>query len=428
LCFLTDFEWHSPTLATGRTLLRCHSFLKLAGQDIYATDRWRPVAMKRPVSNIAKFYTWSCLSGINLLYPIQAIYLLGKGFTAPQLALFASMTALCSTLLELPTGYVADRFSRKVSVALGFLCASIAYVGLAFVQTLCGLFFVSLFLGLNNALKSGAAESLIFDELKRLKQEADYLHITSRGSVFTQIAAAGASFTGPLLFAANVTLPFLVNATVNLFLTFFVLTFKETTVPQEGAQQLNLFDGIRKVVNVKPIRIITCIDMLLLVFVNIFYQVLYFPKLNQLGVPVQYLGLLDVMTLICMTGMLLILPSMVFNKGWANLLVYTLTTVGIFIVFGITMRLLVAIVFGALFDLAWTARKHIVGALTNTYLASQDRALSLSSMSFLSNTVAALLVPLMMYLLTMNFLFSCIPAALIVGLLILYGYTQQTDR
>ena len=59
-------------------------------------------------SNIAKFYTWSCLSGINLLYTVQAIYLFGKGFTAPQLALFASMTVICTTLFELPTRYIRD--------------------------------------------------------------------------------------------------------------------------------------------------------------------------------------------------------------------------------------------------------------------------------------------------------------------------------
>jgi MFS family permease len=382
--------------------------------------------MKRPFSNIAKFYTWSCLSGINLLFPIQAVYLLSKGFSAPELALFASMTAICTTLLEIPTGYVADRFSRKVSVALAFLCAAIAYVELAFVQTIVGLLFVSLFLGLNNALKSGAAESLLFDELKQLKQEADYLHITARGSMFTQIAAAGASLTGPVLFVASATLPFLVNAANNVLLVFIVLTFKETTPPNRSAHDLNLFDGIRTVLHVRPILIITCIDMLLLVFVNIFYQVLYFPKINQLGVPVQYLGVLDTATLLLMTGMLLVLPRMVFKKDWTNLVVYTLITVGIFLVFGFTTQLLVAIVFGGLFDLAWTARRHIVGALTNAYLASENRALSLSSMSFLSNAVAAVLVPVTMYLLTLNFLFSCIPAALIAVLLILYGRTRQS--
>jgi len=381
--------------------------------------------MKRPFSNIAKFYTWSCLSGINLLYPIQAVYLLSKGFSATELALFASMTAICSTLLELPTGYVADRFSRKVSVALAFLCAAIAYVELAFVQTIFGLFFVSLFLGLNNALKSGAAEALLFDELKQLKQESDYLQITVRGNMFAQISAAGASVTGPVLFAVSATLPFLVNAAVNVLLVFIVLMFKETAPPDSSAHKLNLYDGIRTVFRVKPILIITCIDMLLLVFVNIFYQVLYFPKINQLGVPVQYLGVLDTVAVLCTLGMLVVLPRMVFKKDWTNLLVYTLTTVAIFLIFGFTTQLVVAIVFGGLFDLASTARKHIVGALTNTYFASENRALSLSSMSFLSSAVAALLVPVAMYLLTLNFLFSCIPAALIVVLLILYGRVRN---
>jgi MFS family permease len=384
--------------------------------------------MKRHFPNIVKFYTWSCVSGINLLTPIQAIYLLSKGFDAPQLALFASMTALCSTLLELPTGYIADRFSRKLSVALGFLCASIAFVGLAFVHTVSGLLFVSLFLGLNNALKSGASESLMFDELKMLKQETTYLRVTSRGSAFTQIAAAAASFTGPMLFVINATLPFFVNAGVNLFLTFFVLTFEETTSSHEIAQQLNLFNGLRKVFRTKPILVITSIDMLLLVFVNIFYQVLYFPKLNQLGVPIQYLGLIDVITLICMTGMLLLLPRMVFKKAETNLLVYTLATVSIFIMFGMTTDLLVAIILGTLFDLAWTARRHIIGALATTSFAAHERALSLSSMSFLSNAVAAMLVPVAMYLFAITYVFSFVPAAIIVVLLSVYGRTQRVER
>jgi hypothetical protein len=121
---------------------------------------------------------------------------------------------------------------------------------------------------------------------------------------------------------------FLVNAAVNVLLIFIVLTFKETTPLDDSAHRLNLFDGIRTVLRVKPVLIITCIDMLLLVFVSIFYQVLYFPKINQVGVPVQYLGILDAVTLICMTGMLLVLPRMVFKKDWTNLLVYTLTTLG----------------------------------------------------------------------------------------------------
>jgi MFS family permease len=384
--------------------------------------------MKPRFSNIAKFYTWSCISGFNLVYIIQAIYLLNQGFTAPQLALFASMTALCSTLLEIPTGYIADAFSRKISVALGFLCVSIAYIGLAFVQTISGLFFVSLFLGLNNALKSGATEALIFDELKRLTKDSDYLHIISRGSVFTQIAAAAASLIGPILYATNTVVPFIINSAINLFLAFFVLTFKETISSHEVARKINVFDGIRKVFKVKPILMITCIDMLLLIFVNIFYQVLYFPKLNQLGVNVQYLGFIDVTTLICMTTMLVYLPKMAFKKDGTNLFVYTLATVGVFIVFGMTTHLLVAIIFGPLFDIVWTARKHIVGALTNTYLAAHDRALSLSSMSFMSNAVAALLVPLAMYMFTINYIFSCIPAIVIVVLLILYGRAQLLVR
>jgi MFS family permease len=380
------------------------------------------------VSNLAKYYTWSCISGFNLVFIIQAIYLLDRGFSVTQLALFASMTALCSTLLEIPTGYIADKFSRKVSLALGFLCVSIAYIGLAFVQTMPGLFLVSVCLGLNNALESGAAEALLFDELKRFAKDSDYLRIISRGSMFAQIAAAAASLIGPILYAADPIIPFIINSAINLFLTFFVLTFNETTASHEVSRAIHVFDGVRKVFRVKPLLIITCIDMFLLVFANIFYQVLYFPKLNQLGLSVQYLGFVDVATLACMTVMLLYLPKMVFRADRVNLVLYTLAPAGIFIVFGMTTHLLVAIVFGPLFDLAWMARKYIIGALTNTYLTAHDRALSLSSISFLSNAVAALLVPLAMYMFSLSYAFSFIPALIIIALLILFATTQLPAR
>src|SRR5207249_3055643 len=105
---------------------------RIVCRDCRSTVQKDNASMRFHFSNIAKFYTWSCISGFNLVYIIQAIYLLNRGFTATQLALFASMTALFSTLLEIPTGYIADALSRKISVALGFLCVSVAYIGLVF--------------------------------------------------------------------------------------------------------------------------------------------------------------------------------------------------------------------------------------------------------------------------------------------------------
>jgi hypothetical protein len=58
--------------------------------------------------------------------------------------------------------------------------------------------------------------------------------------------------------------------------------------------------------------------MFLLIFVNIFYQVLYFPKLNQLGLSVQYLGFVDVATLICAAAALLVpLAMYMFSLSYA---------------------------------------------------------------------------------------------------------------
>jgi MFS family permease len=77
---------------------------------------------------------------------LQAIYLLGKGYTAIELGLFASTIALSTTLMEIPTGFVADKFSRKLSVSLGFLVSGLSYLGILLAKSLPSLLIVGFFL------------------------------------------------------------------------------------------------------------------------------------------------------------------------------------------------------------------------------------------------------------------------------------------
>jgi hypothetical protein len=88
---------------------------------------------------------------------------------------------------------------------------------------------------------------------------------------------------------------------------------------------------------VKPLLIIACIDMFLLIFVNIFYQVLYFPKLNQLGLSVQYLGFVDVATLICAAAALLVpLAMYMFSRSYAYSLIPATIIVALLLLFAKT--------------------------------------------------------------------------------------------
>lgn len=376
--------------------------------------------MKILSANIFKYYLWRFVFGFYFLYVLQAIYLLSKGFTPVQLGLFASVVTISTTVMEIPTGFIADKFSRKLSIALGFLISGLSYLGLIFITNITSLLVVAFFLGLAEALKSGATESLLYDDLKTSNQESDYLKVTTKGSTLGTISSAIGSFFGPILYTVHTSIPFVLSAIPHLFLSVYILTFDEKRSSHEVDKQIKLFDGIKDVISNRKLCLIAAMDTILLVFVIIYYQVLYSPKITHLGLDIRYLGALDVINLLLMSAMLLILPRITSKNGQLNLIVYTLLPVAAFVLFGAANQLVPALIAGVFFDLAWSARRHIIPAITNKFFESQNRALGLSSLSFINGLGAAVLVPVLLVFFTGNYLFALVPAFLIVVLLIAY--------
>lgn len=382
--------------------------------------------MKLFQSTIIKYYVMQFISGFYFVYPIQAIFLLGKGITATELALGASITLISSTLLEIPTGFIADKYSRKLSVSLGLLSQALAYLGMIFVSSFISFIPIALLLGLGNALLSGSLESLIYDELKKHNREDDLLKTTSRGQTVGTISGIFATFLGPILFGIHQPIPFMLTGIFLIIMSGYVLSFDEDQVSSEIKKEIKIINGVVNIIRIKPILIMTLIEMLLLIFVNIYYQVLYQPKVYSLGLPIQYLGVLDSGNLILMLVMLSLLPKYKITNKKSTLTLFTLLVAFIFIIFSSTNNLLTAIFFGVIFDLAWAARGHIVPTITNRYFQSKDRALSISSMSFVSNLGAAVLVPLMMLMFTKSYLFALIPVSIIVILLVVYPKDEDS--
>ncbi len=382
--------------------------------------------MKNLSPNIFKYYIWRFINGFYFIYALQAIYLLSKGITPIQLGIFASATSICATIMEIPTGYVADKFSRRVSVSIGFFVSSLAFLGLIFVSNFYNLLLISFLMGLAQALKSGATESLIYDDLKQSASESEYLKVSSRGSTLGTIAGGLASFVGPLLYVINTGIPFLLTAIPHLFLAFYILRFDEQKKPSEVGNAIEIFDGVKSIVKNKNVRMLLLMDILLLTIVIIFYQTLYAPKINSLGLDIKYLGVLDTINLGLMSALLAILPKIVFKNKSYSLILYSLLPIIAFILFGLTNSLIFAIAFGIVFDLSWTARNHIVPTILNEFFSSKDRALSLSSSSFISGLGAAILVPLSLIILKVSYLFALIPALIIIFILFFYTRTENS--
>ena len=120
------------------------------------------------VGNVWKFYTYGGLVGFGkgVIIPIVVLFFLDRGITLAQFTVLWSMLNLSTVIFEMPTGIMADRFSRKWSVCLGILFEVIAILTILATKDYLLLAFGFLSWGVGQAFGSGANSALLYDSLK----------------------------------------------------------------------------------------------------------------------------------------------------------------------------------------------------------------------------------------------------------------------
>ena len=84
--------------------------------------------------NVGKSYLYAFLMDLSLTAPIWVLYLRdGRGFSLTQITLLEVPLFLLIVFAEVPTGAVADRFGRRLSLMLasGILALSVFVYGIA---------------------------------------------------------------------------------------------------------------------------------------------------------------------------------------------------------------------------------------------------------------------------------------------------------
>ena len=134
--------------------------------------RQNKAVSKRQPANVWKFYLYKGLWGLGmgLVIPVGMLYYLERGVSLAGFMILMTVLNFSVVVFEVPTGVVADKFSRKWSICLGTaLMAMAAVIMLATVNfALLALGFLCW--GLGQSLVSGADSALLYDSLKTEKK------------------------------------------------------------------------------------------------------------------------------------------------------------------------------------------------------------------------------------------------------------------
>ena len=146
-----------------------------------------------------EFFAYKFCKETVPIYPVYLLLFASKGLDLGQISLLLAIWSLPVVLLELPTGILADHWSRKNMIVLGSLCKMLCFVTWFMAEGFL-LFAVGfLFWGIGEALTSGSEEALLFDNLKLIDAEHTFEKIYGKGTFYAGLGVALSCFTGGFL-------------------------------------------------------------------------------------------------------------------------------------------------------------------------------------------------------------------------------------
>ena len=121
---------------------------------------------------------WAALSELVPLYPLYALLFLDTGLTEGQISGLFALWSLTGFLAEVPTGVLADRWSRRGSLVLAGVLQAGAFALWTAVPEPASFAAGLVVWGIGGALMSGAAEALVYDGLTAAGARGSYLRVS----------------------------------------------------------------------------------------------------------------------------------------------------------------------------------------------------------------------------------------------------------
>lgn len=153
-------------------------------------------------SLILKLYAFKFFSDFMLIYPLYAVMFVDHGLSTGQIASILMVWSAVVVVLEVPSGALADRLSRRKLLAGAQMIRVFGFLSWLLFPNYWGFFAGFVLWGIRSALTSGTLEALVYDELKLHGEEASYGRIAGRSVTVSFIAilcaSAGAALAAPL--------------------------------------------------------------------------------------------------------------------------------------------------------------------------------------------------------------------------------------
>lgn len=179
-------------------------------------------------SNVWKLYMIKAVRSGMFSIPIIVLFFKENGLSMKEILLLQSLFSIAVMVMEIPTGYFADRFSRKISILIGGIIATVGYSLYAASHTFWGFLLSELTLGIGLCFVSGADSAMFYDTLIEKGEEHAYKKLEGRNGSIGMISEGITSVVGGLLALVSLRFPLYWDAGLAFLTVPLALTLVET--------------------------------------------------------------------------------------------------------------------------------------------------------------------------------------------------------
>lgn len=189
-------------------------------------------------NNVLLNYLYTFTKAFDLTQGIWMLFLASKGATLFQLGLLEGIFHVVSFIMETPTGAIADLYGRKFSRMLGRIFNIIGLLLMIFGDSFTYYLISFMILPISYNLESGAGEALIYDSLKIIGKDQQYMKYNGRIEFTYQLAGVIALLVGGIIGTLSYENVYYVAIGISALALIQTLGFKEVKTQQTKKEKM----------------------------------------------------------------------------------------------------------------------------------------------------------------------------------------------
>ncbi len=261
------------------------------------------IQKKSMLRNIKLYEYINYLTAAVLIWSVTTLYYNAKGLSFFEISLLQSIGSVLTICLEIPSGWVSDRFGNTYVLRISAVSSFFAVLCLILFHDFKLLIISEAFFSIASAAKSGADTALFYDTLTQLDRRDDYKKILSRIRGRQSLIRIFARLLSPALFAVAKDIPFWISLGMYLIIVLltagYVMPARGDDKTEEKAEKKEKEDKkstvkenlVRILIKYKRFIAYCVLSSLMIALVSNYSQYIS-PFLNGRGLDVKWLGII----------------------------------------------------------------------------------------------------------------------------------------